>query len=167
MVPWKSILSAAIILTMIAAPASSDDLEDAVAAHQRGEYATAFKLLRSLANKGDVRTQSMLGSMYLKGQGVAQNNVEAARWYRKAADQGDVKAQNNLGVIYYGGQGVPEDHVQAYKWFAIVASTGNEQAGENRDIVAKRMTPAQIAKAQKFAREWKPKKVKTNGDPTK
>ncbi len=32
-----------------------------------------------------------------------------------------------------------------------------DAAVKNRDIVAKKMTPAQIAEAQKLAREWKPK----------
>ena len=30
-------------------------------------------------------------------------------------------------------------------------------AAENRDLIATKMTPAQIAEAQKLAREWKPK----------
>jgi hypothetical protein len=33
-----------------------------------------------------------------------------------------------------------------------------DKAVKNRDIVAMRMTPAQISEAQKLAREWKPKK---------
>ena len=48
-------------------------------------------------------------------------------------------------------------------WFDLAASSfppGEklDDAVKNRDIVAERMTPAQISKAQKLAREWKPKK---------
>jgi hypothetical protein len=47
-------------------------------------------------------------------------------------------------------------------WYNVAAahSTGDAQkdvAAENRDEIAGRMTPAQIAEAQKLAREWKPK----------
>jgi hypothetical protein len=34
---------------------------------------------------------------------------------------------------------------------------GAENAVKNRDIVASKMTPAQLAEAQRLAREWKPK----------
>ena len=39
-------------------------------------------------------------------------------------------------------------------WFNIAAALGDKEAKENRDIVAKKMTPADISKAQKLAREW-------------
>ena len=76
--------------------------------------------------------------------------------FSKAAEQGDAKAQTNLGVMYYEGQGVPQDYVQAHMWFNLAAASGKENAAENRDIAASNMTPAQIAEAQKLAREWKP-----------
>jgi hypothetical protein len=39
------------------------------------------------------------------------------------------------------------------------AVAGRKIAAENRDIIAKEMTPDQIAEAQKLAREWKPKRA--------
>ena len=73
-------------------------------------------------------------------------------------------AQNNLGMMYARGQGVPLDYVQAHKWFGLASSRydesekqSRESAVRNRDMVAAKMTPAQIAEAQKLAREWKPK----------
>ena len=41
----------------------------------------------------------------------------------------------------------------AHMWYNIGAANGNELSGTNRDIVAKRMTPAAIEKAQAMARE--------------
>ena len=81
---------------------------------------------------------------------------------RKRAAQGHAGAQNNLGGLYEFGHGVTQDHVRAYMWYNVAAahSTGDAQkdvAAENRDEIAGRMTPAQIAEAQKLAREWKPK----------
>ncbi len=84
------------------------------------------------------------------------------KWYRKAAEQGNDSAQFNLGVMYTKGRGVPQDYVQAHMWYNLAAAGSppgedRDSAAKNRDIVAERMTPAQIAEAQRLAREWKPK----------
>jgi uncharacterized protein len=83
-------------------------------------------------------------------------------WYRKAADQRDARAQNNLGLAYANGRGVSQDYIEAYKWFngaAAIASHKDvrERAMKHQDAVAKKMTPEQIAEAQKRASEWKRK----------
>jgi uncharacterized protein len=95
--------------------------------------------------------------MYAKGQGVPQDYAAAVKWYRLAADQGNAVAQINLGFMYEQGQGVPQDYVQAHKWYNLGAAAGDKDASKNRNIVAGRMTPAQIAEAQKLASAWKPK----------
>ena len=58
--------------------------------------------------------------------------------------------------MYDNGQGVPQDYVQAHKWYNLAAASGNKDAVKNREIVAAKMTPAQIAEAEKLVREWKP-----------
>ena len=100
--------------------------------------------------------------MYDNGQGVPQDYAAAMKWYRLAADQGNAKAQSNLGVMYGNGQGVPQDYVQAHLWWSLAAAGGDKDALKNnalknRDIVAAKMTPAQIAEAQKLASAWEPK----------
>jgi TPR repeat protein len=60
--------------------------------------------------------------------------------------------------MYDNGQGVPQDYVRAYMWFNSAAAQGLQGAEEDRDQVAQQMTAAQIAEAQKLAREWKPTK---------
>ena len=123
-----------------------------------------MKWYRLAADQGDAEARYNLGLMYDTGQGVPQDYAQAVKWYRLAADQGDARAQNNLGVMYGTGQGVPQDYIQAHKWYNLAASrlTASEKeprdrAVKNRDIIAAKMTPAQIAEAQKLAREWKPK----------
>jgi TPR repeat protein len=77
---------------------------------------------------------------------------------RNAAEQGDAEAQFDLGVAYTRGQGVPQDYLEAHKWANLAAARAHsnvqQQYAENRDALTKRMTPAQIAEAQKLAREW-------------
>ncbi len=64
--------------------------------------------------------------------------------------------------MYDNGRGVPQDYVQAHMWYNLAASRflrgeNRDLAVKYRDIVAKMMTPAQISKSQKLAREWWPK----------
>jgi TPR repeat protein len=75
----------------------------------------------------------------------------------KAADQGNADAQFRLGQMYANGQGVRQNNVQAHKWFNLVAVSGGADAVENRAIVAAKMTPAQIAEAQRLASAWRAK----------
>ncbi len=125
--------------------------------------AEAVKWYRKAAEQGHAVAQVSLGVMYGEGRGVTQDYAEALQWWRKAAEQGVAGAQNNLGVMYSYGRGVPQDYVQAHMWLNLAASRrppgeDRDQSVKYRDIVAEKMTPAQISKAEKLAREWKPKK---------
>ena len=82
----------------------------------------------------------------------------AVRLIRPLAEQGDASAQYNLGVFYDNGLGVPQDKVRAYLWLNLSAAQGREGAAAFRDLIARRMTPAQIEEAQMLTREWKPNK---------
>ena len=106
-------------------------LDDAVAAYERGDYATAARLYLPLAEQGSAQAQYSLGFMYATGRGVAQDNAAAISWYRKAAELGHASAQNNLGVIYAAGQGVPQDHAEAARWYRRAAEQGNALARNN------------------------------------
>ena len=140
----------------------SKSVDDLILDGQQDD-ATVVKQYRKAAEQGHADALNNLGVMYGEGQGVTQNYVEAVKWYRKAAEQGHALAQYNLGLMYDNGQGVPQDYAKAHMWYNLAASKlrpggGRDTAVENRDNVAKRMTPAQISEAQKLAREWKPKK---------
>ncbi len=123
-------------------------------AYVAGDYATAIRLYRPLAEQGHPGAQSSLGLMYRKGQGVAQDYAQAVKWYSKAAEQGQANAQSRLGFMYYNGDGVAQDYAEAHKWYNIAGANGDENGGKYRDLIAKKMTPAEIAKVQKLARDW-------------
>jgi TPR repeat protein len=152
----RTVLLAAIIAMGVGSAAVAGPYEDAFAAYERQDYATAMRLWQSLADQGDAKAQYNLGNMYADGEGVAENDAEAVKWYRKVADQGDARAQHNLGVMYAEGEGVPEDDAQAYKWWNLAAAQGIEEAKGNKAIVEKTMTREQIAEAQRLSTEWKP-----------
>ena len=127
--------------------------EDGFAAAERKDYATAFKLWRPLAEQGNVFAQNNLGVMYKNGQGVLQDYKEAIKWYRLAAEQGNASAQFNLGVMYKNGYGVTQDYARAHMWYNLASAAGGSEYGtKNRDIIAQKMTPNQIEKAQEMAK---------------
>ncbi len=110
----------AVVILFVAAPAWAD-VEAGQEAHDRGDYATALKEWRPLA------------------------------------EQGHAEAQFSLGVMYAGARGVPHNDVLAHMWMNLAAAQGDEDAWKTRDLLAELMTRAQLAEAQRLAREWKPK----------
>jgi len=59
-----------------------------------------------------------------------------------------------LGAVYEHSE---RDYVQAHMWYSLAAARGNEPAAKDRDSLAQKMTPDQIAESQRLAAEWKPK----------
>ena len=197
---WCGLAVVACVVLGMSGAARADWLDDAGAAHARGDYQTELKILKPHAEQGHASAQKHLGFMYAHGQGVAQDYKAAVKWYTLAAEQGlaqaqhnlalmykngqgvaqDYKtavkwytlaaeqglaeAQNNLGVMYYNGQGVAQDYVQAHMWVNIAAIDGSDKkAARNRDAIAKKMTPNQIARAQELASQCIAQKFKNCG----
>jgi hypothetical protein len=127
--PLKQFASALAQVTGFASPAPSAD--DAYAAYQNRDYATALRLASQLAAEGDARAQFLLGLVYYSGRGVSRNHSEAAKWFRQAADQGEANAQFQLGVIFSQGDGVSQNFAEAAKWFRLAADQGDAQAQYN------------------------------------
>ena len=94
-------------------------------------WAQNAELLRK-AQGGDASSQMLLAILYNDGLGdVAQDDVEAVKWYRKAAEQGNVSAQWMLGRMYAKGEGVVENDAEAVKWYRKAAEQGLEIAQFN------------------------------------
>jgi TPR repeat protein len=123
------------------------------------DFTKAVEWFRKAADQGDAIAQYQLGKMYLSGHGVPQNYVEAFKWIQGSAELGYAKAQYHTGVMYKLGQGVPENKVLAYMWFSVAISRSyfpdNRKATTARHDVAAKMTPAEIAEAQRLAQGWK------------
>ncbi|MCC5794324.1 MAG: sel1 repeat family protein [Chromatiales bacterium] len=118
------------------------------------EPAEAVAWYRRAARQGHPAGQTNLGFMYQSGLGVQRDATEAVRWYRRAAEQGYTLGQFNLAVSYRDGNGVPQDFVAAHKWFNLAGVAGSSTARNERDRLAVAMTTAQVAEAQRRAREF-------------
>ena len=88
---------------------------------------------------------------------------EAVVQWRAAADAGDRRAMLALGRLYLQGLGVIQDYVEAHKWLNLAASRGEAAALKERDALAAKMTPAQIAAAQERAAAWRPSTSQADG----
>lgn len=108
------------------------------------------------ADQGHAGAQRSVGFHHELGfGGVPASKVEAAKWYLLAAEQGDPFAQFALGSMYAKGEGVPRNDLLAYKWWNLAAAHGLGNPA-NITTLEGRMTPDQIAEAQKLSAEWKP-----------
>ena len=114
--PFRCVLVFLVVCFFVTLPLWGD-FEDGVVAYKHGDYTTALRHLQPLAKQGYARAQFHLGFMYDAGHGVAQDDVEAVKWYRKAAEQGDAEAQELLGYMYEMGYGVHQDVIEAEKWY--------------------------------------------------
>ena len=129
----------------------ADDLQEGIDAIHRNDFETAYKLLMPLAEQGDAKAQHNLGIVYFNN---GNDFKEAVKWWKLSADQDNADSQYTLGRMHLMGFGVIQDYVQAHKWFNVSGANGDEDGRKSREIVEKKMTPPQIAEAQKLAREW-------------
>ena len=130
----RQLLCVIVLAFGFCAGAFAGNLDDGVAAYERGDYATAFANFKELAAQGIAEAQFNLGLMYEKGQGVVQDYKLAVYLYAKAAEQGVALAQSNLGFMYDKGRGVAQDHKQAVYWYAKAAAQGNAYAQTNLGV---------------------------------
>jgi TPR repeat protein len=139
---------------------SATQFRKGMAAFNRQNFTVAGALLRLPAERGDSRAQATLCYLHTHGRGVPQSFPEAANWCRRSAEQGNAQGQYMLGLLYNSGHGVPESFVQAYMWLNLAAAHAagpkREFSYRIRDSVASKMSPAQIAKAQALAVEYRP-----------
>ena len=124
--------------------------------HQFGvtDKQEALKWFKLAAEGGNPDAEYMLGLRYELGDGVPQSYAVAANWFLKAAEHvpnlgGAAQGRNGLGILYMDGDGVPKDYVQACMWFILA------DVDENIKHVQRKMTSAQIARAQQLAQDWR------------
>jgi len=156
----KRSLATVFVCLLLATSACTSVQDEGFSALKRGDYTTALNKFRPLAERGDDRSQFVVGLMYAKGQGVTEDYAEAAKWYKKAAEAGFVKAQINLGILYEWGRGVSQDYVAAHLWYRMAATPrGNSdreaRAEAHRDRVVRKMTTVQIQETEKPPRDWR------------
>jgi len=78
-----------------------------------------------------------LGSLYLMGCGIEQNNKKGGYWiYRAASEYYNAKAQAKLGYLFLEGRGVAHDPAKGYKWLSQAGRNGHECARLDAALLA-------------------------------
>lgn len=141
----------ALLLTPVPTALASDAelrFAEGLEAYDAGNFETAFRVWRPLAEAGHLDAQVSLAELYLNGLGVAADPVAGVAWYRRAAAAGDPVAQLNLGDFYARGFLVGRDLAEAFAWLELAARQGKTWAAARRDEITPRLTPAERAEAQ-------------------
>ena len=124
------------------AGAVDDDFSRGLAAYNSGDYATALRIWRPLAERAEPRSEAGLGFMYHRGLGVAVDDREAAVWLGRAAEHGQAEGQLMLGLLFYYGRGVMQSFIRAYAWCELAEINGNGDATLCRDAALESMSNA-------------------------
>jgi TPR repeat protein len=160
----SALLALLLLSPPLAAQTLEADMRAAAGAYERKDMPTAVRIWKVWADKGNAEARTLLGAMYWSGEGVPRDHKEAARLYLLAANQGYARAQNNIGFMLGFGEGIPpQDDVEAYKWLSLAIANYTarnqdrlDQARKDLATLRGRMTPAQIAEAERRARAFKP-----------
>jgi TPR repeat protein len=120
-----------VLVALAAALPARADYEAGLAAARAGDYVTAVRQWRPLAEAGHRDAQFNLGLAYENGLGVAADAAQAARGYRPAAEQDDRQAQAYLAEMYAQGLGIARDDIEALHWYRAAAERGLAAAQYN------------------------------------
>ena len=135
--PLRFPIALVLSLVCLVVPAWAD-YQAGMDANNRGDYATALREWRPLAEQGHAIAQYSLGLLYANGQGVPKDDAHARQWYEKASAQGRADAQVNLGILYDYGRGVPQDFKKAVYWYRLSANQGNDLAQRQLGLLYER-----------------------------
>ena len=132
--------------------ALQETLQQAKAAHDRGDYAAARRLWLPAADSGVAAAQFGLGMMYEQDIGAPRDDGQAVKWLGKAADLEFGPAEFGLGMVFLNGRGVARDDVRGAKLIRRAAVHGVAQAKFNLAVLYE--TGRGVAKDPAAAAEW-------------
>lgn len=118
------------------------------------DFPEAMKWFKKAAEQGNGDAQFALGTMYYNGESVPIDYEAAVEWFQKAAEQGNADAQETLGRLFGEGKNIPFDVVKSYIWSSLSARRGSTEAAARIKSLSNRMTPEEIAEAQKKAADY-------------
>jgi TPR repeat protein len=121
------------------------------------DRAEAVRFWRVAADKENADARFRLGSAARDGEGMARDDAEAARWLGLAAAQNHNAAMLALGRMLRDGRGRAADPVEAHAWLSLAAERNAQGAAADRDALAARLSPDQVAASRRRAAELAPR----------
>jgi uncharacterized protein len=152
----KGFLVASLFL-LAASGCQRADMTSAQAVDAKGDYATAAKEYRVLAERGDSGAQYELSVRFDIGRGLPQDFAEGAKWLERSANAGNVAAQYSLALHYDQGIGVPIDYAKAYFWVRLADKGRFPGAHTFYESAVQKITVQQRADQDRLFNSWQPK----------
>ncbi|MGB0574888.1 MAG: tetratricopeptide repeat protein [Alphaproteobacteria bacterium] len=141
-----------LLISLLNIESAQADFAAGAQAYDGGDYATAFNEWQEPAKTGNLAAMVALADLYRRGTGRKPNAAHAFQCYRRAALAGDAIAQMNLGEMHLRGWGIKTDRFRAWVWFDRAATQGRDWAREQKNMLEKSMSSAQLAKARKIGK---------------
>jgi TPR repeat protein len=133
----------------------ADEAEKAMRSMLESVPDDGFRNLVDDAAKGIPAAEDLLAQFYFMGVRVPRNYAESQALHERAAVQGFGQAQ-----LHYGADLIPSDRVLAYAWLSLAAAHSEEEvrgpAGQVLSALETKVSPAEIAEAQRLSASWKP-----------
>lgn len=103
--------------------------DEALAFKEAKDYKHALPLLIEASELGNAQAMSILGTMYLMGQGVTEDGTQAMTWLQRSIDAGFEGAISVLGMAFATGKaGIKIDLAKARELLTHCAENGDEQS---------------------------------------
>jgi len=134
--------------------ATADELTNAHAAYEQGDFHSAHEQFTKLATQDNANAQYNLAFMYFGGEGIPQDDVKAAYWFEKAAKSAHAAAQDTLAYLYLHGRGLDTDKIQAYAWYRVAAENGIFLANNISESLKKGMNIDEVINAELLSTEY-------------
>lgn len=151
----QAVAAAALVLAAFGAtPAASQDFSTGLRAYYHGDHLLAAQIWLEPAERGDAKSQSALGFLYLFGWGVTKDINKAVYWYVRAANQNEPEAQAYLGTFYAQGNGVERNLVEALKWCELAVWYGTSRGMGCREQALRQMSQDQMREGWRLVTEW-------------
>jgi TPR repeat protein len=135
-------------------------LDAGLSAYAAGDYAAARAQFVRLANHGSAIGETMLGTIYARGQGVPADAATAAAYWFRAANRGYAPAQLAMARALTSGAGVTANPAAAWVWARLAATHGDAATAAEAAALEARLTPlftdAQRAQMTRQAEQWRP-----------
>lgn len=150
----KAINASLVCVFLTFSISNASDYYDGVTAYEKGDYSTAIKKWKPLAEQGNADVQNKVGDMYESGEGTVHNYTEAVRFYELSARQGNARGMLRLAAMYQMGKGLEKDKIYAYMWYSLgIQASGNSVAEFFIEELSQKMTTKELRIAQELSQK--------------
>ena len=123
--------------------------EEVVQAILNEDWATAFSVIKPLADSGNMNAEHYMGWFYEQGIQVYQSDEMAFQWWLKAAQKGVPESQLGVAQLYEAGRGTTKDFIEAYVWYAKAIMSGDKDSRLLLSNLASKMAPTEVSDARR------------------